>query len=356
MRLFLWTILFLAMATACAVQAPPSGGPEDKTPPKVVATVPASDSAGVSPESEISITFDEDMTRRRVERLLQLFPPIEIGSVSWKGRTIRIRPASPLHPDTTYYVILAGGYRDNHRVANKDEYRFAFATSAAIDSGTISGRVYFKREPTSKAVVRCFVLPVDSGFQPAAARPDRETTVDKEGEYELGYLPTVGDAFIVWAFEDANQNGMYAPGSEAAQQLPDTVRLMPNRPHARERNIFIIDPNEPAQVAGVVVNRSGLDTLAVSVGLYADSAISAPSYLTSCDTTGVFEFGSVKAGAYALFAFVDVVRDSVCGSYPCPEDSSRTCAEPCTQYPDSLFLEPGGRTRLDTLYLEPPVE
>jgi len=350
----MWTVLFMGAITACAVMAPPPGGPEDKTPPKVVATVPAPDSAGVAPESEIVFTFSEDMTRQRVERLVQLSPPIEVGSVSWKGQTIRIRPAKPLHPDTTYFVTLSDGFRDGHKVASKEGYQFAFATSAAIDSGTISGKVFFKREPTGKAVVRCFVLPVDSGFVASGARPDREAVVDDGGVYQLEYLPTAGNSFVVWAFEDGNQNGMYAPGNESAMLLPDTVTLTPDVARAVGKNIYIIDPNEPALVTGVVVNRSGLDTFAVSVALYGDSTGAPPSYLTTCDTTGAYEFGRVQAGAYALHAFVDVVADSVCGGYPCPDDSSQSCAEPCVQYPDSLLLEPGGNTKLDTLFLEPP--
>ncbi len=353
MRGVLWTILFVAMIIACAVPAPPPGGPEDKTPPSILATFPAAGSSGVDPGSEIGFSFSEGMKRSRLERLVQLSPQIEIGTVRWKGNTIFIRPAEPLHPDTTYLVTLGPGFRDEHNVADKNGHQFAFATSAAIDSGAIAGRVYFRREPTKNGLVRCFVLPVDSGFRAEGARPDRESTTDKEGYYRVEYLATEGQSYILWAFEDANANATFAPGSEAGLTELDTVILTPGTPFVDGRDLYIVDPNEPAKLAGVVFNRSGLDTFAVSVALHTDSTGGAPSYLVACDTAGVYEFANVRAGKYLLYAIVDIVADSVCGWYPCFDDSAWSCEEPCAQYPDTLFVEPGGESLLDTLTLFP---
>jgi hypothetical protein len=349
----LWAILFATFVVACAIDMPPPGGPVDETPAKVAETFPAAGSSGVDPGTEIGIMFSEDMTRARVERLVQLSPPIEIGRVQWKDRTIFIKPVDPLHPDTTYLVTLKPGFRDDHKVTSMDGHEFVFATSAAVDSGAISGTIYFRRKPTDKGVVRCFVLPVDSGFTPGAARPDREARTDDNGDYELGYLPNRGNGFIVWAFEDANKNGVFAPNSEAATTLADTVVLRPEAPIAIGLDIYIVDPKEPAALAGVVVNRSALDTLVVSVALFADSIEARPSYLVTCDSAGAYEFARVMTGRYLLRAFVDVVPDSLCGWYPCFDDTTVSCAEPCVQYPDTLLVEPGSDVKLDTLTIEP---
>jgi hypothetical protein len=345
--------LCAAAVVACAIDRPPLGGPEDKTAPTLLVTVPRSDSAGVDAGSEIAITFSEDMSRSGVERLVQFNPPIEIGTVRWDGSTIFIRPAEPLHPDTTYIVTIRPGFRDYHKVAAKEGTEFAFATSAAIDSGTISGRIYFRREPTKKGVVRCFVLPVDSGFAAEAVRPDREAKTDENGDYTLRYLPNRDNRFIVWAFEDANKNSTFAPENEAGMLLPDTVALTPHSPFAAGIDIWIVDPNEPAVVAGVVVNESGLDTFVVSVALYVDSLAARPTYLQPCDSTGAYEFANVRGAKYLLRAFVDVVADSACGWYPCFDDSSASCEEPCAMFPDTLQVEPGTTVEVDSLALRP---
>ncbi len=352
MRLAIWFIVTAALVLACAVEAPPPGGPVDEIVPAVTGTNPTGDSAGVDPGSPISITFSEDMTRAGVERLVSFSPPIEIGRVWWKDRTVFIQPLEPLHPDTTYVVKLRPGFRDNHKVSSKEDHVWAFATSAAIDSGSISGTIHFRREPTSKGVVGCFVLPVDSSFVPQAALPDRETVTDESGNYTLRYLPSEDNRYIVWAFQDANGNGLYQTGDEYAALAADTVVLTPNAPFAAGVDIFVVDPTEAATLAGVVVNRTGIDTIGVSVGLYADT-VETPQYLVSCDTTGAYSFGSVKMGSYILRAFIDVAADSVCGWYVCFDDTTRLCAEPCAVLPDTLTIEPGDELELDPVVLEP---
>jgi hypothetical protein len=353
MRIVLWIFLFGAFVLACAVDAPPPGGPVDETAPGVVGTFPNQDSAGVDPGTEIGFTFSEGMSRARVERMLSLSPEIEIGNVRWDKNTIYIKPAQPLHPDTTYFVTLTPGFRDFHKVPSKRGYQFAFATSAAIDSGTISGQIRFRREPTKNGVVRCFVLPVDSGFNPEAMRPDRQAIADEEGNYELKYLSNTDVSYIVWAFEDKNNNLTFAPNNETGMALEDTVVLTPASPFAISVDIFIVDPDEPVTVTGVVVNASGLDTFEVAVALYADSLGAPPVYMVTCDTTGVYTLKNVHAGLYLLRAFVDMKADSICGEYPCLDDSSLVCIEPCIEYPDSLVFEPGAEIVLDTLRLQP---
>ena len=103
------------------------------------------------------------------------------------------------------------------------------------------------------------------------------------------------------------------------------------------------------------MNRTGIDTIAVSVGLYADT-VAAPVYLVTCDTTGAYTFGSVMMGNYALRAFIDVDADSLCGWYTCFDDTTQLCAEPCAVFPDSLTIEPGDELELDPVVLEPAEE
>ena len=107
-----------------------------------------------------------------------------------------------------------------------------------------------------------------------------------------------------------------------------------------------------AELDGVVVNRTGIDTIGVSVGLYADT-VETPLYLVSCDTTGAYSFGSVKMGSYILRAFIDVAADSLCGWYTCFDDTTQLCTEPCALLPDTLTIEPGDELELDPIVLEP---
>lgn len=351
-RLAAWAVSVAAFALSCAVSVPPSGGPEDKTPPSVATTVPAADSVGVATDTRVAIEFSESMTRARVERQVTFEPPIVIGSVDWDGSTILIAPEGGLHPDTTYVVTVEPGFQDHHRVAAKEPYRFAFATSAHIDSGQVKGIVLFRREPTKNGVVDCYALPVDTGFAPGTTRPDRRGIAGDDGRYTVDYLATDNHAYLVWAFEDKKGNRSFDPGEDVGLSEPDTVWLRPDEPVAYFRPA-IVDPNEPALVAGSIVNSSGVDTMAVSVRLSAVNDTVSTFYYALCDTLGAYRFETVHGGRYLLSAFIDVYADSLCGTYPCGPDSARTCAEPCAVHPDTVVVEPGDKRSMRPIELGP---
>ncbi|MDH4037329.1 MAG: Ig-like domain-containing protein [Candidatus Krumholzibacteria bacterium] len=340
----------IAGALACAVQVPPSGGPEDTNPPRVAGTVPARDSTGVAVNSPIAITFSDDMTRARVERSVLVQPPVSFERVRWDGRTLIIQTGD-MQRDTTYVVRVKPGYRDNHNVPAKAQFEFAFATGASLDTARVEGVVYFKHEPSGRALVRCFRLPREEDFDPVAARPDRESPTAKDGTYRLRYLPDNDARFLVLAFIDVNGNGALDPPGEPMVVYPDTVFLTAAVPVVQGLDLTIIDPNEPAQVSGLVSNETGIDSVLASVVLepVADSTLA--RVYTLCNEAGAFEFSRVRAGEYLLRAFLDLRADSLCGAYDCPDSALTACMEPCSEAPDTLRLEPGATVKVPPLAL-----
>lgn len=349
-----WALATCGFALACAVSVPPSGGPEDTRAPRVASTIPVPDSAGVSPDGPIQITYDEGMTRDAFSRSVVFSPPVEIDRVRWKGNTVFIKPYGDLHPDTTYIVRIREGIRDAHGVVTKKPFEFAFATSATIDTAQVRGRVRFRRDPSANAVVHAYVLPKDSGFTVQASPPDRRAEGDEDGNYVIRYLPENGNALLVWAYQDVNRSGTFDPDGDVGMLYRDTLRLTADAPVGSGIDFDIVDPAEPAIVRGRVINESGIDTMLV-VGLFAESDTLPARYYAFCDTTGAFEFRTVLRGAYRMKAFIDLLPDSLCGVYPCGADSTQRCAEPCAALPDSVRVEPGDTRNLDDVRL-PPVE
>ncbi|MEJ2721991.1 MAG: Ig-like domain-containing protein [bacterium] len=347
----LWILAVLITAASCAISEAPPGGPEDKTPPKVTETFPANGAVGVPIDSEIGVEFSEGMKRARLERLVSLSPPEIIAKAKWKKDTVWLSFEQPLHPDTTYILELKRGFSDSHGVKSEAPYRFAFATSAHIDSGVVTGRVFFRREPTSKGVVRLFVLPRDSSFTPEAGRPDREVRTAEDGSYEFSYLPTNGRKFLIWAFQDQNGNMRFDREEEYGAELPDTISLSGGVPRLDEQDITIVDLKEPAVVSGKVLNNTGVDSMLISVTLNSVTDSVPPTYYVKCDTLGRYKFEKVLRGSYLLYAFMDFSGDSLCGSYPCPGDTSAVCSEPCAEYPDTVRVEPGAKIELEDLPL-----
>lgn len=352
MRKSLFWFLVGLLGASCAISEAPPGGPEDKSPPAVSGTQPASRATGVPADTKVSITFSEKMAAARFERAFEISPRATISKARWKGDTVVLEFEEPLRPDTTYVFRLKPGYADAHNVRSERPFELAFATSAEIDTGAIAGRVYFRRKPTGKGVVRLFVLPRDSSFAPETARADRETNTGEDGAYELTYLPCRSIPFLVWAFEDANGNGVFEAESEAAADLPDTLRLERDRPRLELQDVYIVDPKEPAVVAGRVLNETPYDSILVTVTLDEAGDSLPPTYCVQADSKGRFSFGKVLKGLYALHAFIDVEKDSLCGTYPCAEDSTARCPEFCVTYPESLLVAPGDNIQLKDIRLE----
>lgn len=338
-------------AASCAIQEPPPGGPEDTTPPEVVETAPGQGASGVPADSRISIVFSERMNRTRFERNIELSPRAEISKVRWDKNTAIIEFES-LHPDTTYVLRIKPGYADAHNVRSEGSFEFAFATSAEIDTGSIAGKVYFRRAPSDKAVVKCFVLPTDTAFAPEAARPDRQARTGSEGAFEFRYLPARGRTFLLWAYQDANNNNIFDRDNEVGAAQVDTVTLTGGTPRVDSREIYIVDPKEPASITGLVVNATPYDTLRVSVALHEAGDSLPPTHFVVADAKGVYAFKNVLKGVYALHAFIDLRRDSLCGFFPCPDDSAAACREYCVSYAESIYVSPGDEIRLKDIRLE----
>ncbi len=350
-----WILLGLLIAS-CAIPEAPPGGPEDKTPPEVTVTSPANRSSGVAPSTPIEITFSEKMKRANVDRLVVFSPDAGILKTRWKKNRIILTPEEPLHTDTTYVVRIETGYADAHGVRAEEPFHFAFATSAVLDTGTVSGTVYYRRVPTGKAFVKLFVLPRDSSFTPESALADREARTNEDGSYKLEYLPANGTSFLIWAFEDGDGSGFFNPDNENGALFPDTATLEVSSPNLTLPGMYIIDPKEPAEVAGQILNETAYDSTRVTVTLHAVSDTLPPTYRVLSDLEGKYTFQKVLGGTYTLHAFIDLAADSLCGTYPCGEDSTRACPEPCATYPDTLILEPGDEVKLDPLPLLPAEE
>jgi hypothetical protein len=320
---------------------PPSGGPEDKNPPTVAASVPASDSTGVDPRSDIRIQFSEPMRRERIERMVAINPAIEFERVSWEGNTLVIHPAKELQRDTTYVVRIKPDYQDRHNVTATQWHEFAFATGTApLDTARIEGTVTLKRAPAARAIVRCWQINAHDTLHIERDRPDREATATRDGKFKLRYLPSSGQRFVVMAFMDENTNRIFDPDTDPGLVFADTVVMQAANPVVAGIDMALVDPKEPGKITGTVANESGVDSARVMVAMYEIADSTRTAYRALCDSTGAYQFNAVKSGSFILRAFVDIKADSLPGPYPCPS-KPMGCTEPSVRRPGLVQVTPG---------------
>ena len=130
------------MIAACATQVAPTGGPEDKLPPRVAGVSPAPKTANHPNELYVKLEFDEWINASIPRGAITISPPIEKKlryEVHWK--TLEVYSRAELDTGTTYTVTFAGGIKDLRGNALAKPFQVVFSTGATIDSLTLNGRV-----------------------------------------------------------------------------------------------------------------------------------------------------------------------------------------------------------------------
>ena len=134
--------LVSALLVACATQVAPSGGPEDKLPPRVAGVYPAPYTTNHPNELMVKLEFDEWINASIPRSAVSISPPIDKKlrfEVSCK--TLVLSSRAVLDTGTTYTITFAGGIKDLHGNALAKPFQVVFSTGAIIDSLTVSGRV-----------------------------------------------------------------------------------------------------------------------------------------------------------------------------------------------------------------------
>jgi len=333
---------------ACAVMDPPTGGPEDKIPPRVVAITPAPDSAGIARDTAVMIRFDEKLDGDSFKNRIITYPPLDFKAVKVKGERVTIEFKEIL-PETTVTVLVKIGYQDNHQVKSSTPVTFSFATSPRIDEGTIGGKILFKKKPDSTGVAAIFAV-TDTTVDVRRERESRLAFADRNGDFTFSALPADSSRFILWAFTDKNGDGVFSEGSEFSALFPDTIVLTRDRTGIDGILIYIVDPNEPGSVDGRVIDMTELGkhpTVRLAPLLPGERPI-----IAATDTTGNFVIPVIPPGRYTVSFFIDMEADSACGEYRSPADTTVSLAEPCYAAPDTLVVKPGESQTLRPVTLE----
>ncbi len=265
-RLFSFVLAALfAAGLACARMGAPTGGPEDKEPPRVESVFPSPDSSGVDRGSQITVTFSESVRRPEAERLLRLNPSAGRLFFEWQGRTVTIRPSDSLRADITYRLSLEPGLSDMHKVKAVTGYESWFSTGAQFSPGRITGQVLHR----DSLVIGAFV----SAALTADTSVVFDCRSDSSGRYSLPYLPF--GQYHLRAFHDRNRNSRFDfTRDESADSLVEVTA----EPLEAVLRLILADTTSP-----VLLTVSVTDSLRLNLAFddYLDSlAVLAPDEFT----------------------------------------------------------------------------
>lgn len=239
----------IALAGGCAKPGPPGGGPIDTEPPDVVDTLPADGSVDVARDVNIEIVFSEEMNRPSVERNLSRVPPLELGAVRWRGKTLVLELAESIPESTTVVLEVGAAAQDYHNVLMGAPHSFAFSTGGGLDSGVIAGRVTAGGDPAAKATVWACLKgaePDTSGFIHSCGYA---TSSDDEGAFRFENVASSGTAYTLVAFLDSNGDRRYWVAGETGGVVSEAALVDADGDSATGLVVPIEPPSTPSAAA-----------------------------------------------------------------------------------------------------------
>jgi len=222
-------ILLTFLATACAKQSTPMGGPRDEDPPKVLDMLPANQSSNIKPD-EILITFDEFIELDNAVKNIIITPRInkdEIEITALKN-TLRIVLNQNLEDSTTYVFNFQKSVADLSESNPVENLKLVFSTGDTIDSLYFSGRVnfYFPDQPEEFENILVGIYPLADTTNVFTAQPYYLSGTDSTGKFTINNIKP--GQYKAYAWQDENNNLKAEFKTEAFDYIKDTISIDQN--------------------------------------------------------------------------------------------------------------------------------
>lgn len=206
-------IAFLVYSCANKAQGP-TGGPRDKTPPKVLKSFPKNGAINFA-KKQIEIDFDEMISIEKPNENVIISPPqVKPPDVKAIGKKVTVTFLENLKDSTTYSINFGNGIVDlNEKNAIKN-YLFSFSTGSQIDTLKIAGTVIDAEnlDPLAGIIVGIYTETSDSVF---TKKPFlRIAKTDQNGRFSIDNIKK--GKYKVFALSDANHDYYYQPGEGLA--------------------------------------------------------------------------------------------------------------------------------------------
>ncbi|MDE3123960.1 MAG: Ig-like domain-containing protein [Bacteroidota bacterium] len=146
MQKYIWCILIAVffspfLFTGCANIIPPSGGPRDTIPPRLVMAIPKDSMLNFN-TNKILLTFDEYVDVKDLQKNLIVSPnPKNTPLVENHLKNVTIKLRDTLHANTTYSLNFGNAIRDVNEGNILKNFIYVFSTGNQLDTFSFRGKV-----------------------------------------------------------------------------------------------------------------------------------------------------------------------------------------------------------------------
>jgi Bacterial Ig-like domain len=186
--------------TGCANIIPPTGGPRDSIPPRLISVDPK-DSSKHFKSNQIVFNFDEYIELKDIRENLVVSPvPKTEPIIDSKLRTLTVKLKDTLEPNTTYSLNFGKAIRDINEGNILKNFTYVFSTGSYLDSLQLSGNVVLAT--TGKTDSNLIVM-LHRNLQDSAVvkeRPRYFTRLDSGGNFIFRNLAQ--GVYAIYALKD----------------------------------------------------------------------------------------------------------------------------------------------------------
>jgi uncharacterized protein (DUF2141 family) len=205
-------LIFLPILYSCANIQPPTGGPQDNTPPKLESSAPADRTLNFKGK-EIILKFNENITANNMQEQLQITPAVESPyKVKIHKKEVSVLFEKDFEPNTTYTLNFRNAIQDITEKNKANNIVISFSTGAYMDSIQLSGNVLDIKTnlPIEKASVELYGEKDTLGIKDH--KPIYFTQTDKSGNFDLKNLKN--SSYTIFAITDKNNDLKYQEGEK----------------------------------------------------------------------------------------------------------------------------------------------
>ncbi|HTH58467.1 MAG TPA: Ig-like domain-containing protein [Cyclobacteriaceae bacterium] len=270
--------LFSLILLQCARVSQPSGGPQDKEPPELESSIPASGEKNYKTK-QIELTFNEPIKLKDPQEEIIITPPVGTKTkfLAKKNKVI-ITPEQDWKDSTTYSIAFRGAIQDLNEGNPTEDLHLAFSTGDYIDSLKISGTIaeIFQEKIPEKITVAVYQSDTFDIFKHKAIFFGKS---NKEGKFSIQNLKP--GRYFAYAFEDKNKNSRVDSKSEKFGFVGKPIDLRTGK-DSIHINLIKVD-SRPIKVTSVR-NTNSISTIRFNKSL---SKIK----LTSDETKFIYSYG-----------------------------------------------------------------
>ena len=216
---FLVSLCIAFLWIACARVGSPTGGEQDKTPPKVLRTTPPNESVHFV-GNRIRIYFDEYVVLKDIRKQLIISPPMkyfpEITPSGNATKYIDIKILDTLKANTTYTFNFGKSIQDNNEGNPLNFFSYTLSTGDAIDSLTLKGNIKDAQSAKPDNYVNVMLYEVGEKFSDSIIYKERPTyvvnTLDSLTTFELTHLRA--GKYMLVGMKDKDNNYLFDPKTD----------------------------------------------------------------------------------------------------------------------------------------------